>query len=45
MKNGNILTIDTIPKYEKSITLGEIVLNEVDDNYTLSEEKLRNLNT
>ena len=38
MKNGNILTIDTIPKYEKSITLGEIVLNEVDDNYTLSEE-------
>ncbi|MCI2868598.1 DNA (cytosine-5)-methyltransferase 1 [Staphylococcus hominis] len=40
MKNGNILTIDTIPKYEKSITLGEIVLNEVDDNYTLSEEKI-----
>lgn len=33
MKNGEILTIDTIPKYEKSVTLGEIIESNVDDGF------------
>lgn len=40
MKNGEILTIDTIPKYEKPTPLNEIILKEVDDRYTLADEKI-----
>ncbi|MGR3860354.1 DNA (cytosine-5-)-methyltransferase [Staphylococcus epidermidis] len=40
MKNGEILTIDTIPIFEKSTPLKEIVLKEVDDKYSLADEKI-----
>ncbi|GEP85346.1 DNA modification methylase [Staphylococcus piscifermentans] len=39
MRNGEVLTIDTIPKYEKSITLGEILEENVTD-YSIPEEKI-----
>ena len=40
MKNGEILTIDTIPIFEKPTPLKEIVLKEVDDKYSLADEKI-----
>lgn len=39
MRNGEVLTIDTIPKYEKSTTLGEILEENVTD-YSIPEEKI-----
>lgn len=39
MRNGEVLTIDTIPKYEKSITLGEILEENVTD-YSIPEKKI-----
>lgn len=39
MQNGKVLTIDTIPIYEKSITLGEILEEDVKD-YGISDEKI-----
>lgn len=40
MRKGEVLTIDTIPKYEKSITLKEIIEKDVDENYSLNEEQI-----
>lgn len=40
MKNGEILTIDTIPKYEKSVTLGEIIESNVDDSFSLNQDQI-----
>lgn len=45
MRFGNYLTIDTIPIYEPSTTLGEIVqeaskYQNVDENFYLSQEKI-----
>ena len=40
MKNGEILTIDTIPIFEKPTPLKEIVLKEVDDKYSLVDDKI-----
>ncbi|WP_114604321.1 DNA (cytosine-5-)-methyltransferase [Staphylococcus sp. EZ-P03] len=39
MENGKVLTIDTIPIYEKPITLGDILENDV-TNYDISDEKI-----
>ncbi|MBF7030181.1 DNA (cytosine-5-)-methyltransferase [Staphylococcus kloosii] len=38
MKNGEVLTIDTIPVYEKPIALKEILEEEVDRKYEMSEK-------
>lgn len=40
MKEGEILTIDTIPKYEESTPLRNIVEDVVTDNYYLTEEQV-----
>ncbi len=40
MRNGKILTIDTIPKYEKARTLQEIIEENVDASYYLSKEQI-----
>ncbi|MBT2815306.1 DNA (cytosine-5-)-methyltransferase [Staphylococcus coagulans] len=40
MRNGKILTIDTIPKYEKARTLQEIIEENVDVSYSLSKEQI-----
>ena len=40
MRNGKILTIDTIPIYEKARTLQEIIEDNVDDNYSLSKAQI-----
>ncbi|WP_281197901.1 DNA (cytosine-5-)-methyltransferase [Staphylococcus schleiferi] len=40
MRNGKILTIDTIPKYEKARTLQEIIEENVDASYSLSKEQI-----
>jgi DNA (cytosine-5)-methyltransferase 1 len=40
MKSGKILTIDTIPIYEKPITLSEIIEENVDYKYQLNDEKI-----
>ncbi|RIN55822.1 DNA (cytosine-5-)-methyltransferase [Staphylococcus simulans] len=39
MQNGKVLTIDTIPIYEKSVTLGEILEEDVKD-YGITDEKI-----
>lgn len=39
MQSGKVLTIDTIPIYEKSTTLGEILEDNVKD-YGISDEKI-----
>src|SRR5699024_2844849 len=38
MKNGEILTIDTIPVYEEAIPLGAVLESDIDSTYFLSEE-------
>lgn len=40
MRNGEVLTIDTIPKYEKSLTLKDIVEESVDENYSLNTNQI-----
>lgn len=40
MSNGEVLTIDTIPKYEKPLTLKEVLEESVDENYTLNVDQL-----
>ncbi|WP_281191089.1 DNA (cytosine-5-)-methyltransferase [Staphylococcus schleiferi] len=40
MRNGKILTIDTIPKYEKARMLQEIIEENVDASYSLSKEQI-----
>lgn len=40
MKNGNVLTIDTIPKYESSTPLKDIILEDVNDSYLLTKDKI-----
>lgn len=40
MRNGEILTIDTIPIYEKATPLSRIIDIEVDDKYNLTKEQI-----
>ncbi|MEB2656994.1 DNA (cytosine-5-)-methyltransferase [Staphylococcus haemolyticus] len=40
MRNGKVLTIDTIPKYEKPLTLKDILEESVDENYSLNFEQI-----
>lgn len=40
MRKGEILTIDTIPKYEKSLTLNDIVEESADERYSLNTKQL-----
>src|SRR5699024_1212115 len=41
MREGQITSIDTIPKYEKDTPLKDIIQSDVDDKYVLNEEKLK----
>ena len=41
MREGQITSIDTIPKYEKATPLKDIIQSDVDDKYVLNEEKLK----
>ena len=40
MRKGEVLTIDTIPKYEKSLTLNDIVEESADESYSLNTKQL-----
>ena len=40
MRNGEILTIDTIPKYEKPTPLKDVIQGEVTDNYELNIDQI-----
>lgn len=40
MRNGVVTTIDTIPIYEKSTPLKDIIEDEVDDKFVLDETKI-----
>lgn len=40
MRSGKVLTIDTIPKFEKPLTLQEIIEENVDEIYSLSNEQI-----
>ena len=40
MRDGKIMTIHTIPKYETPIPLKDILVNDVDASYYLSDEKI-----
>ncbi|MCH4475761.1 DNA (cytosine-5-)-methyltransferase [Staphylococcus haemolyticus] len=40
MRNGKVLTIDTIPKYEKPLTLKDILEESVDENYSLNFDQI-----
>ncbi|MEX2948952.1 DNA (cytosine-5-)-methyltransferase [Staphylococcus warneri] len=40
MRNGEILTIDTIPIYEKATPLSRIIDIEADDKYNLTKEQI-----
>ncbi|MEB6278002.1 DNA (cytosine-5-)-methyltransferase [Staphylococcus gallinarum] len=40
LRNGEVLTIDTIPKFEKAITLKDIIQENVDDNYSLNVNQI-----
>lgn len=40
MRDGEVTTIDTIPIYEKSIPLRDIIEDDVDEKYILNEAKL-----
>lgn len=40
MRNGEILTIDTIPKYEKPTPLKDVIQDEVTDNYELNIDRI-----
>lgn len=41
MREGQVTSIDTIPKYEKATPLKDIIQSDVDDKYVLNEEKLK----
>lgn len=43
LKRGEVLTIDTIPKYEKSLTLKEIIEKKVDENYSLTADQIEKI--
>lgn len=40
MRNGEVLTIDTIPKYEEPLTLKDVLEESVDENYTLNVNQI-----
>ena len=40
MRDGKVLTIDTIPKYEKSLTLNDIIEDDVDESYSLNSDQI-----
>ncbi|EGQ3101815.1 DNA (cytosine-5-)-methyltransferase [Staphylococcus pseudintermedius] len=40
MRSGKVLTIDTIPKFEKPLTLKEIIEDDVDEIYSLNNEQI-----
>lgn len=40
MRNGKVLTIDTIPKYEKPLTLKDVLEESVDENYSLNLDQI-----
>lgn len=40
MRNGKVLTIDTIPCYEEPIKLGEILESDIDNKYDLNESQV-----
>lgn len=40
MRNGEVTTIDTIPVYEKSIPLKDVIEEEVDEKFILDEAKI-----
>ncbi|MDT3983437.1 DNA cytosine methyltransferase, partial [Staphylococcus ureilyticus] len=40
MRDGKVLTIDTIPKYEKSLTLNDIIEDNVDESYSLNSDQI-----
>jgi DNA (cytosine-5)-methyltransferase 1 len=40
MRNGEVLTIDTIPKYEESLTLKDVLEESVDEDYTLNVNQI-----
>ena len=40
MRNGKVLTIDTIPKYEKPLTLKDVLEESVDENYSLNFDQI-----
>lgn len=40
MRNGEVLTIDTIPKYETPLTLKDIIEENIDESYLLTADKI-----
>jgi len=40
MCSGDVYTVHTVPRYETSTTLGEIIEDDVDEKYYLSDEKV-----
>lgn len=40
MRNGEVLTIDTIPKYEEPLTLNDVLEESVGENYTLNVNQI-----
>lgn len=40
MRNGEVLTIDTIPKYETPLTLKDIIEENVDESYLLTADQI-----
>lgn len=40
MRNGEVLTIDTIPKYEAPLTLKDIIEENVDESYLLTGDQI-----
>ncbi|MCE4984097.1 DNA (cytosine-5-)-methyltransferase [Staphylococcus arlettae] len=40
MRKGEVLTIDTIPKYEKFLTLNDIVEESADESYSLNTNQI-----
>lgn len=40
MRNGKVLTIDTIPKYEKPLTLKDVLEESVDESYSLNFDQI-----
>ncbi|PTI74301.1 DNA (cytosine-5-)-methyltransferase [Staphylococcus succinus] len=40
MRNGEVLTIDTIPKYEAPLTLKDIIEENVDESYLLTADQI-----
>lgn len=40
MRDGEVLTIDTIPKYETPLTLKDIIEEKIDESYLLTADKI-----